>query len=77
MLARASSEAREFINQTQLPFLPTPMGKGVIEDTHPCCVGAARSLALSFCDVIILLGARLNWQLHFGLPPRFKSKVTP
>ncbi|KAI6655130.1 2-hydroxyacyl-CoA lyase 1 [Oopsacas minuta] len=75
VLARASSEVREFINQTQLPFLPTPMGKGVLEDTHPCCVGAARSLALSSCDTIVLLGARLNWQLHFGLPPRFNSKV--
>ena len=31
--------------------------------------------ALQEADVILLLGARLNWILHFGLPPRFNSAV--
>ena len=31
--------------------------------------------ALSQSDVILLLGARLNWMLHFGLPPRFRADV--
>ena len=26
-------------------------------------------------DVILLLGARLNWILHFGKPPRFSPDV--
>ena len=26
-------------------------------------------------DLVVLLGARLNWILHFGLPPRFKEGV--
>ena len=34
-----------------------------------------RSLALQRADVIVLLGARLNWMLHFGLPPRFAKDV--
>ena len=34
---------RRFIEQTGLPFLPTPMGKGVVSDNHPQCVSAARS----------------------------------
>ena len=38
-------------------------------------VGAARSHALQEADVIVLLGARLNWIMHFGLPPRFNKKV--
>ena len=25
--------------------------------------------------MIVLLGARLNWMLHFGLPPRFAKDV--
>lgn len=58
-----------------LPFLPTPMGKGVVPDNHPNCVGAARSRALQFADVIVLFGARLNWILHFGLPPRYQADV--
>jgi 2-hydroxyacyl-CoA lyase 1 len=54
-----------------MPFLPTPMGKGTVSDLHSNCVGAARSTALGQADVILLLGARLNWMLHFGKPPRF------
>lgn len=55
------------------PFLPTPMGKGVIRDDHDQCVSPARSLALLKADVIVLVGARLNWMLHFGKPPRCES----
>lgn len=51
------------------------MGKGVVDDTDINAVGPARSLALQKADVIVLLGARLNWILHFGRPPRFDSKV--
>lgn len=69
--ARAENEIKEFINRTGLPFLPTPMGKGVVADNHPQCVISARSKALAKADVILLLGARLNWILHFGIPPRF------
>ena len=51
------------------------MGKGVVPDSHPLNISAARSMALQQSDTIILLGARLNWILHFGLPPRFNKDV--
>ena len=51
------------------------MGKGVVPDSHPLNISAARSTALKEADLIILLGARLNWILHFGLPPRFNKNV--
>nr|XP_002132188.1 2-hydroxyacyl-CoA lyase 1 [Ciona intestinalis] len=73
--ARAEDEVRRFVEDHNLPFLPTPMGKGVIPDDHELCVSAARSRALLNCDVIVLLGARLNWQLHFGRQPRFNKDV--
>jgi 2-hydroxyacyl-CoA lyase 1 len=73
--SRAEDELRAFIERTQLPFLASPMGKGVLDDTHPLSVGAARSHALQQADVIFLMGARLNWIMHFGLPPRFDRKV--
>lgn len=73
--ARAEDEVREFIETTQLPYLASPMGKGVIPDDHPLSVGAARSFALQNADVILLIGARLNWIMHFGQPPRFDPKV--
>ena len=73
--AHAEHEARDFIEQTQLPFLPTPMGKGVIPDDHPLSMAPARSHALQNADLIFLMGARLNWILHFGHPPRFDKNV--
>ena len=41
--ACAEQEVRQFIEKTQLPFLPTPMGKGVVGDDNKLCVAAARS----------------------------------
>ncbi len=73
--SRAEDEVREFIERTQLPFLASPMGKGVVPDEHPLSVGAARTLALQDADLIFLMGARLNWIMHFGLPPRFSKDV--
>jgi 2-hydroxyacyl-CoA lyase 1 len=73
--SRAESEVREFIERTQLPFLASPMGKGLLPDDDGLSVGAARSTALKEADVIFLMGARLNWIMHFGLPPRFNKDV--
>jgi 2-hydroxyacyl-CoA lyase len=73
--SRAEDEVRKFIERTGLPFLASPMGKGVMDDNHPLSVGAARSHALQEADVIVLMGARLNWIMHFGLPPRFSKNV--
>ncbi len=73
--SRAEDEVREFIESTQLPFLATPMGKGVIPDDHPLSAAPARSFVLQNADLVFLMGARLNWILHFGLPPRFNPDV--
>lgn len=73
--ACAEKEVCDFINYCQLPFLSTPMGKGVVPDTSKFNVASARTVALQYADVIILLGARLNWILHFGRPPRFQPNV--
>jgi 2-hydroxyacyl-CoA lyase 1 len=73
--SRAEDEVRAFIERTRLPFLASPMGKGVLDDNHPLSVGAARSHALKEADVVFLLGARLNWIMHYGLPPRFSKSV--
>ena len=73
--ARAEDEVRGFIETTQLPFLASPMGRGVVPDDHPLSVGAARSYVLQNADLIFLMGARLNWIMHFGLPPRYRPGV--
>lgn len=73
--ARAESKINQLVNQAQIPFLPTPMGKGVVPDSNPLNVSSARSAALKSADVVLVLGARLNWILHFGEPPKWSPKA--
>src|SRR6201989_747166 len=73
--SRAEDEVRTFLERTQVPFVRSPMGKGVMPDEHPLSAGAARTLALQQADVIFLMGARFHWIFHFGLPPRFAKDV--
>uniref|UniRef100_A0A0D9V1D1 2-hydroxyacyl-CoA lyase n=1 Tax=Leersia perrieri TaxID=77586 RepID=A0A0D9V1D1_9ORYZ len=73
--ARAEDAIRKLVDTTGIPFLPTPMGKGVVPDTHPLSATAARSLAIGQCDVALVVGARLNWLLHFGEPPKWSKDV--
>ena len=73
--SHAEGEVRAFIERTQIPFVRSPMGKGVMPDDHPLAVSAARTLALQQADVVFLMGARFNWIFHFGLPPRFAKDV--
>ncbi len=73
--SRAEGEVRAFIERTQVPFVRSPMGKGVMPDDHPLAVSAARTLALQQADVVFLMGARFNWIFHFGLAPRFAKDV--
>jgi len=57
---------REFVEKSGYPFLPMSMAKGLLPDTHPQCGSAARSLVLKESDVVIMMGARLNWLLSHG-----------
>ncbi|MCJ1397410.1 hypothetical protein MMC11_000603 [Xylographa trunciseda] len=74
--SQAEGAIRDFITKCELPFLPTPMGKGVMPDTHPYNTASARSAALKEADVVLILGARLNWILHFGDAPKWNPAVT-
>ncbi|XP_004967433.1 LOW QUALITY PROTEIN: 2-hydroxyacyl-CoA lyase [Setaria italica] len=73
--ARAEEAIQKLVDTTGIPFLPTPMGKGVVPDSHPLSATAARSLAIGQCDVALVVGARLNWLLHFGEPPKWSKDV--
>lgn len=73
--SRAEDSIIKLVEKTKIPFLPTPMGKGVVPDESEYCVSTARTQALLKADVILLLGARLNWMLHFGQTPRFAPDV--
>ena len=73
--SRAEQEMRAFVEKTGLPFLAMPMAKGILPDDHPQAAAAARSFILQNSDMILLMGARLNWMLHFGHAPRFRKDV--
>lgn len=73
--ARAEGTLLDLITKTRIPFLATPMGKGLVSDSHELCAAAARSLAIGQCDVALVVGARLNWLLHFGEPPKWSQDV--
>ncbi|MEA2985991.1 MAG: oxalyl-CoA decarboxylase [Alphaproteobacteria bacterium] len=64
--AQADDAIRTLIEKSGIPFLPMSMGKGLLPDTHPQCAGAARSTVLQQSDVVMLIGARLNWLLSHG-----------
>jgi oxalyl-CoA decarboxylase len=64
--AQADDAIRALIENSGIPFLPMSMAKGLLPDTHPQCAGAARSTVLKEADVVMLIGARLNWLLSHG-----------
>ncbi|MBV9955891.1 MAG: oxalyl-CoA decarboxylase [Pseudolabrys sp.] len=64
--AQADDAIRSFVEKSGVPFLPMSMAKGLLPDTHPQCAGAARSTVLKDSDVVMMVGARLNWLLSHG-----------
>ena len=64
--AQADDAIRTFVEKSGVPFLPMSMAKGLLPDTHPQCAGAARSTVLKDSDVVMMIGARLNWLLSHG-----------
>ena len=69
--AQADADIREFIEKTGIPYLPMSMAKGLLPDNHPQSAAAARSLVLAQADVVMLIGARLNWLLGHGKSPQW------
>ena len=64
--AQVDDSIRDFIEKSGVPFLQMSMAKGLLPDTHPQSAGAARSTVLKESDVVMLIGARLNWLLSHG-----------
>jgi oxalyl-CoA decarboxylase len=71
--AQADNVIRDFIETTGIPFLQMSMAKGLLPDSHPQSVAAARSLAISRADAVLLVGARLNWLLGHGEAPQWSA----
>ena len=64
--AQADADIRSFVEESGIPYLPMSMAKGLLPDTHAQSASAARSYVLAEADVVVLIGARLNWLLSHG-----------
>jgi oxalyl-CoA decarboxylase len=64
--AQADADIRALVEKSGIPYLPMSMAKGLLPDTHPQSASAARSFVLAEADVVMLVGARLNWLLSHG-----------
>jgi len=64
--AQEDETVKAFVEKSGVPYLPMSMAKGLLPDTHPQSAGAARSLVLKEADVVVMIGARLNWLLSHG-----------
>ncbi|HEX2546747.1 MAG TPA: oxalyl-CoA decarboxylase [Ramlibacter sp.] len=64
--AQADADIKAFVEKSGIPYLPMSMAKGLLPDTHPQSASAARSYVLAEADVVMLVGARLNWLLSHG-----------
>ena len=64
--AQADEDIRALVEKSGIPYLPMSMAKGLLPDDHPQSAGAARSLVLKESDMVMLIGARLNWLLSHG-----------
>ena len=64
--AQADAEIKALVEKTGIPYLPMSMAKGILPDNHEQSAAAARSYVLPEADVVLLVGARLNWLLSHG-----------
>jgi oxalyl-CoA decarboxylase len=78
--AQADDDIRALVEKSGIPYIPMSMAKGLLPDTHPLSAAAARSTVLADSDVVMLIGARLNWLLSHGKgkqwgPPHTKKFI--
>src|SRR5277367_1884334 len=64
--AQADNDIRALVEKSGIPYIPMSMAKGLLPDTHPQSAAAARSTVLADSDVVMMIGARLNWLLSHG-----------
>lgn len=70
--ARVEDKIKTFVDKTGIPYYPMSMAKGVLPDNGPLCAISCRSTIMEQADVVVLIGARLNWLLSRG-----KGKWSP
>ena len=75
--AQCDADIRTLVERTGIPYLPMSMAKGLLPDTHDQSASAARSYVLPEADVVMLIGARLNWLLAQGKGKTWGGATVP
>lgn len=64
--AQVEDLLKELVETTGIPYYPMSMAKGLLPDNHPLSALSCRSQIMEDADVVVLVGARLNWLLSRG-----------
>ncbi len=64
--AQIDDKIKTLIEKHNIPYLPMSMAKGLMPDAGPLSALSCRSTIMQKADVVMIIGARLNWMLSFG-----------
>ena len=64
--AQVDDKIKQLIENYCIPYFPMSMAKGLMPDNGPLSALSCRSDIMEKADVVMLIGARLNWLLSFG-----------
>ena len=64
--AQVDDKIKKIVETAQLPYLAMSMAKGLMPDDGPLSALSCRSTIMEQADVVMVIGARLNWMLSFG-----------
>ena len=64
--AQVDDKIKTLIEKYNIPYLPMSMAKGLMPDDGPLSALSCRSTIMEKSDVVMVIGARLNWMLSFG-----------
>jgi acetolactate synthase-1/2/3 large subunit len=73
--AHAEDDLKRLIEAAHLPLNVNGMARGVLPSGHPLFFPRARGKALGEADLIVVIGAQLDFRLNWGQPPVFASEA--
>ncbi|MDE6703257.1 MAG: oxalyl-CoA decarboxylase [Muribaculaceae bacterium] len=64
--AQVDDKIKELIETYKIPYLSMSMAKGLMPDNGEYSALSCRSTIMEQADVVMVIGARINWMLEFG-----------
>ncbi|MDE6006343.1 MAG: oxalyl-CoA decarboxylase [Muribaculaceae bacterium] len=64
--AQVDDKIKELVEKGNIPYLAMSMAKGLLPDNGPLSALSCRSTIMEKADVVMVIGARINWMLQFG-----------